>query len=75
MWLYYDHPSHAKNQAPELYLACRSGTGYLKPTNVEFMYFLSGVIPLYKGENNQCIYNYRPISVFEIYEHIVIVNM
>ena len=36
---------------------------------------IARVIPLYKGENNQLIHNYRPISVLpflsKIYEKIV----
>ena len=37
--------AHAKNLDPELNQACRSVTGCLKPTNVEDLYFLSGIAP------------------------------
>ena len=36
---------HAKNQNPRLNQACRSVTGCLKPTNIEDLYFVSGVAP------------------------------
>ena len=36
---------HAKNLDPGLNQACRSVTGYLKPTNVEDLYLLSGIAP------------------------------
>ena len=40
---------------------------------------IARVIPLYKGDNNQLIHNYRPISVLpffsRIYEKIIFFNM
>ena len=43
--LVWARSSHAKNLDPELNQACRSVTGYLKPTNVEDLYLLSGIAP------------------------------
>ena len=36
---------HANNLDPGLSQACRSVTGCLKPTNVDDLYFLSGIAP------------------------------
>ena len=36
---------HAKNLDPGLNKACRSFTGFLEPTNVDDLYFLSGIAP------------------------------
>ena len=37
--------AHSKNLDPELNQACRSVTGCIKPTNVEDLYFISGIAP------------------------------
>ena len=37
--------SHAQNLNPELNSACRAVTGYLKPTNLVYLYFLTGIAP------------------------------
>ena len=37
--------SHAQRLNPELNSACRAVTGCLKPTNVEDLYLLDGIVP------------------------------
>ena len=41
----WERSAHAKHLDPELNQACRSVTGWLKHTNVEDLYLLSGIAP------------------------------
>ena len=52
---------HAKNLDPELNRACRSVTGCLKPTNVEDLYFLWGIVsPAIRRDASARVEKHKP---------------